>query len=394
MTNPLHPLLAITLTLTAATCIAQPNTLDPESLPRSSFAWNQAEREVGLGNWEKVFSVRQVANGSTVRELPAGEPLKIFDKGGAQEAYLEEFIEQQKIAGLLVLHDGAIRLERYGLNHNPMKHWTSQSVAKSITGTLVGAAIKDGYITSIEDSIADYIPGLRGTAYDDVSIRQLMTMTSGVGWVEAYTGSSSDLARFYSAPIKPGLSATVSYMSQLPKADEPGTTWSYKTGETHLIGELVMAATQQTLADYLSSKIWQPYGMEQPASWHIDRSDHELAGCCFQASLRDYARFGQFVLEGGKINGESIVPDGWFEEATRAHYRGSGGRGYGYQWWITEPGTFSAIGIYGQMIYVDPGRRLVVVTSSAWPEATSRDRSAVTADFLRVVSAEIDGESN
>ena len=219
-----------------------------------------------------------------------------------------------------------------------------------------------------------------------------MTMTSGVGWVEAYTGSSSDLARFYSAPIKPGLSATVSYMSQLPKADEPVTTWSYKTGETHLIGELVMAATQQTLAAYLSSKIWQPYGMEQPASWHIDRSDHELAGCCFQASLRDYARFGQFVLEGGKINGESIVPDGWFEEATRSHYRASADRGYGYQWWITEPGTFSAIGIYGQMIYVDPGRQLVVITSSAWPEATSRDRSAVTANFLRVVSAEIDGE--
>ncbi len=142
---------------------------------------------------------------------------------------------------------------------------------------------------------------------------------------------------------------------------------------------------------YLSSKLWAPIGMEQSASWSTDRSGHELAGCCLQASLRDYARFGQFVLDGGRIDGRSIVPDGWFEEATRKQVPiGSPGRGYGYQWWTYDAGMFAAIGIHGQLIYVDPQRRLVVAINSAWPEATNRERSSVNARFLIKLTGAID----
>lgn len=370
------------------------NELDPKSLPRSSFSWNEAELEVGLAHWDKVFPVRQVPRGTEVHPLPNGQPLAAFSSGGAQEEELERFIVEQKVSGLIVLHDGEIRLQRYALGHSDTGRWTSESVAKSVTSTLVGAAIKDGYIESIDDAVTTYIPGLRGSAYDDVSIRHLMTMTSGVRWTEAYTDPNSDIARFYAEPVEPGLNATVSYMRKLPAEAEPGTKWVYKTGETHLIGVLVSSATGQTLADYLSEKIWKPYGMELSASWHIDRSDHELAGCCLQVSLRDYARYGQLVLDGGRIDGQSIVPDGWFDAATRTQVMGSNDRGYGYQWWTSHDLTFKAIGIHGQLIHIDPARRLVVAINSAWPEATNQDRSAARDNLLSNISKAIDEEVN
>ena len=191
------------------------------------------------------------------------------------------------------------------------------------------------------------------------------------------------------------MDATVSYMRGLGREAAPGTKWVYKTGETHLLGVLVSSATGQPLAEYLSSKIWRPYGMEQSASWSIDRTDHELAGCCLQATLRDFARYGQFVLEGGRIDGRSIVPDGWFEEATRTQAStGFAGRGYGYQWWTADDGTFDAIGIHGQLIHIDPARRLVVVLNSAWPAATGRERSSAQRNLLSTIAAAIDDEGS
>ncbi|MCP3980959.1 MAG: serine hydrolase [bacterium] len=372
------------LALCAACSSNSSGRLDPASLSRNSFSWDQSELEVGFANWDTVYRGREVRRGTSVRELPPGAPF-------ALQPELERFMSEQKVAGLIVLHDGAVRLERYGLGYSDAGRWVSQSVAKSFTSTLVGAAVKDGFISSIDDPVTQYIPGLRGSAYDDVSIRQLMTMTSGVRWNEDYSDPQSDIARFYSKPIERGLDATVSYMRGLPAEAEPGAKWVYKTGETHLLGVLVSSATGQSLADYLSQKLWAPYGMQQSASWTLDRGGHELGGCCLQASLRDYARFGQFVLDGGRIDGRSIVPDGWFAAATRTQVQiGWAGRGYGYQWWTSDDGTFRAIGIHGQLIHIDPARRLVVAINSAWPEALSRQRSAATADLLTAIAAEVD----
>jgi len=167
----------------------------------------------------------------------------------------------------------------------------------------------------------------------------------------------------------------------------------YKTGETHLLGVLVSSATKQRLADYLSAKIWAPYGMEQPASWMTDRTQTELAGCCLQATLHDYARFGQFVLDGGRIDGRAVVPDGWFESATRTQFSTTyPDRGYGYQWWTLDGDAFAGIGIHGQLLYIDPSRRMVVAINSAWPVATSPERSATRWRFLKVLAAAVDAE--
>jgi CubicO group peptidase (beta-lactamase class C family) len=386
---------SIVVALCAADATAQPptSTMDPATLRRSSFLWSQAEREFGFANWDAIYSGRTVPRGARVRVLPAGPSFELLKPGTPGAQAMERFITDEKVAGLIVLHDGTIRLERYALGYSPRGRWVSQSVAKAMTSTLVGAAVKDGFIGSTNDPVTKYIVALKGSAYEGVTIRQLMTMTSGVKWNEDYTDPNSDVAQFYSAPLEPEIDATVSYMRKLPREATPGTKWVYKTGETHLLGVVVTSATRQTLASYLSAKIWAPYGMEQSATWTTDRKHHELAGCCLQAALRDYARFGQFVLDGGRIDGRSVVPDGWFEAATKKQFATADpNRGYGYQWWTMDGNSFAAIGIHGQLIYVDPSRRLVVAINSAWPVATGADRSGARRQFLTLIASAVDAE--
>lgn len=368
--------LVILLTL-GSSSFAQ-STSKPDSLSKKVSQQNQKGREV--------------PKGSKVHKLLQGLSIAAFSKGGAKEKELNDFIKEQKVAGFLILQDGKIRLERYALGNSESARWSSLSVAKSVTSTLVGAAIKDGYIKSVDDYVTDYIPDLKGSAYDKVTIRHLLTMTTGVKWNENYTDPNADLARFFTDSVEPGINATVSYMRRLPAEAEPGKKWVYSTGETHLLGDLISAATHQTLSHYLSARIWRPYGMEQNATWTLNQTGQELAGCCLQMPLRDFARFGQFVLDDGRINGKSIVPDGWFKTATHIQVPLWPSGGYGYGWWIFNNYSFEALGIYGQMIHMDPSRRLVIAINSAWPEADSNKRHIAAANFVKTITDEIDKE--
>ena len=330
--------------------------------------------------------------GSEVHQLPQGLTIAAFSPGGEKEKELEDFMKEQKVAGFLILQDGKIRLERYALGNSESNLWSSLSVAKSVTSTLVGVAIKEGYIKSVDDNVTNYIPDLKGSAYEKVTVRHLLTMTAGIQWNENYTDPDGDIARFSTDSIEPGINATVSYMRRLPTEAEPGKIFKYSTGETHLLGVLVSSATHQTLSHYLSSKIWISYGMEQTATWTLNRTGQELAGCCLQMTLRDFARFGQFVLEEGRINGKSIVPDDWFKTATHIQVPLWPGGGYGYGWWIFSGGSFEALGIHGQMIHIDPARRLVIAINSAWPEADSNEKLTAVHNFLKSIDSEIDKE--
>jgi len=323
--------------------------------------WSPEERLKNFPAMEKIFPGHVVKAGGKVKPLPEGAPLPIA------AADVDAFMAAQNVAGLLVLQDGKIRLERYALGYSREGRWTSFSVAKSVTSTLVGAAIKDGYIKSLDEPVTKYIPDLAGGGYDGVTIRQILTMTSGVRWNEDYTDPNSDVARMFAEAVPAGEDPTVAYMRKLPRADAPGSKFVYKTGETNLIGVLVRRATKKKLSDYLSEKIWRRYGMERDAFWMTDQSGAEVSGCCLSVSLRDYARIGQLSLEGGK----GIVPDGWFADATRSHATHPGG-GYGYQWWTIPGGYYAAQGIFGQVILVDPASKLVMVTSAAWPKASDR----------------------
>jgi len=359
----------------------------------SVLTWNMAQKESGFPAMETLFPNHTVTHGDHVHPLASGAPLSAFAAGSAKADSLERFIADQHVAGLLILQDRKIRLERYALGYSAAGRWTSFSVAKSLTSTLVGAAIKDGYIKSLDEPVTKYIKQLQGSAYDGVTVRQLLTMTSGVRWNEDYTDLHSDIARLYADPPDSGVDATVSYVRKLPRESAPGTKWVYKTAETNLIGVLVMDATGKSLAEYLSEKIWRPYGMERDAAWMVDQIGHEQGGCCLSVSLRDYARFGQFILDGAKIDGRSIVHDGWLDAATHKQAEtGAPGAGYGYQWWTTDDGTFDARGIFGQTIHFDAKRRLVIVINSAWPVATGRAQSLARAQFLQTVAAAVDAD--
>jgi CubicO group peptidase (beta-lactamase class C family) len=365
---------------------------EPASRAAVVLTWNQAQREAGFAGMETIFLTRTVRASDRPRPLPDGRPLA-FATGGHRADEFDRFVTDQKVAGVLVLHDGAVRLERYALTGGRQVRWHSFSVAKSITSTLVGAAMKDGSIKSLDDPVTRYITDLRGSAYDDVTVRQLLTMTSGVRWNEDYTDLKSDVARMYAEPPAPGLDMTVSYVRKLPREAPPGTRWVYKTSETNLVGVLVMAATKRPLADYLSEKIWRPYGMERDAEWMLDDVGHEQGGCCLAMTLRDLGRFGLFILNGARIGNASVVPDTWLAEATRAHVStGSAGSGYGYQWWTRPGGAFEGRGIYGQTLHIDPRRRLVIAINSAAEQPTGRGQGQARQDFIAAVKAEIDRE--
>jgi CubicO group peptidase (beta-lactamase class C family) len=371
-----------------------PGRREPASRAAVVLTWDQAQREAGLAAMETLFLTRTVRAGSKPHQFGAVRPVAAFETGGSRAAELDRFIVDQKVAGLLVLHDGTVRLERYALTGGPRTRWHSFSIAKSITSTLVGAAMKDGLIKSLDDPVTRYITALKGSAYDDVSVRQLLTMTSGVKWNEDYTDLNSDVARMYATPPDPGFDMTVSYVRTLPREAPPGTKWVYKTSETNLVGVLVMEATGKSLADYLSEKIWRPYGMEQDAEWMVDDVGHEQGGCCLAMTLRDLGRFGQFILDGAHIGGAPIVPDTWLAEATRNQIGPLAvGAGYGYQWWPRDDGTFEGRGIFGQTLHIDPRRRLVIVIDSAATQPTGRAIGQSRQDFIASVKAEIDAGS-
>jgi len=360
--------------------------------PASVLFWSQAQKEAGFPKMEAHFPVSTAARGERVHALLPGAPLSVSAVGG-QPFDLSAYMASEKTAGILVLQDGKVRLERYGLGYGPNGRWTSFSVAKSVTSTLVGAAVKDGYIKSLDDKVTRYIPGLRGSAYDQVSVRQLLTMTSGVKWNEDYTDPNSDVALLFSTPADPGLDSTVSYMRKLPREAAPGAKWVYKTGETNLIGVLVTSATGKSLSAYLSEKIWKPYGMEQDALWMIDERSQEAGGCCLSMTLRDYGRVGEFLRTGGIGASGSVLPAGWIADATREHAATGDRFGYGYQWWTEPGGVFNGLGIFGQRLHVDPARKLVVVVSSAWPEATNSARSARQDALIAAIATQLDAEA-
>jgi CubicO group peptidase (beta-lactamase class C family) len=356
---------------------------------RDVLFWTTPQRDAAFRAIDRLpilAESRVIAASDKPYPLPKGAPLSL--------AGVETYMELQRAAAIVIVHDGKVRFERYGLNFDAKGKWTSFSVAKSLTSTLVGAAIKDGYIKSIDDKVTAYIPEMKGSAYDDVTVGQLLTMTSGVRWNEDYTDPASDVARFNNHKAESGVDVTASYMRKLPREVPAGTKWVYKTGETNLIGLLVSKATGKKLSDYLSEKIWRPFGMEQDASWLLGSSGHEISGCCIQASTRDMARFGQFILNGGQIGGKAVLPEGWLAMATSKQADiGAPGHGYGYQWWTNDDGSFAAQGIFGQGIFIDPARKLVIASNGNWPTATDEEGvGAARERFYQAVRAAIDAE--
>ena len=346
---------------------------------------------------DTLFPVKVVQRKGPVRPLRASAiQLKGLQfKSGGQDYDLFDYLAYNRVAGLLILKNGEVVLEDYELGTGPGARWPSFSMAKSVSSTLVGAAMQQGLINSLDDPITQYLPEMKGGAYEGVSIRNILQMASGVKWDETYTDPKSDRRKLLEAQLaqKPG--AIIAYMNALQRAGAAGTIWNYSTGESFLIGALLERVTRKPLATYLSETLWSPLGMEKDATWWTESpGGMGLSGSGLGATLRDYTRFGSFALNDGVVDGKRIVPEGWFREACSAHLIGGTRVDYGYFWWpipegdAIHHGAFQARGIFGQHMYISPAEKLVIVVLSARPKPdSSSDPVSDTAFFAAVAKA-------
>ena len=349
---------------------------------------------------DRLFPTRTVAHGDQVLTLPAAaHPLtqvNFVSRGKHWDLF--DYLAVNRVAGLLVLKDGRIALETYQYGNTPHTRWMSMSIAKSITSTLIGAAIRQGYIRSIDDPVTRYVPALAGSAYEGVSIRDILTMSSGVRWNETYTDPSSDRRRLLEVQIAQQPGAALDLMKSLPRAAAPGTVNNYNTGETLVAGEVVHYAVKRSLSEYLSERIWKPFGMESDATWWLASPDGiEIAGSGFSATLRDYARFGLFILGGGRVGTDQVLPAGWTTEAGSPQRLKNGkALDYGFFWWPATPtpetpdprGAFLGEGIFGQYLYVNVKEGLVIVVWSARSKPEGMD-VIDDLDFFGAVAASL-----
>jgi len=347
--------------------------------------WNTAQKVAGFRNMETLAWTRRVAAGDHSLPLPeAPVDLSAFRFTHDGKIYsIDDYIRSHNVAGLIVVQDGKILFERYALGNSEDSLWLSWSVAKSVTSLLVGAAIQDGYIESVDEKVSDYLPRLKGSSYDDVTIRDLMQMASGVEWNEDYADPLADINTI--------VWDTLSVYEQLrhkPRFAEPGAEYNYNTAETNLVGTLVRAAIGNNLSNYLSQKIWQPFGMEHDALWNLSEDGGgEFGGSSLNASLRDYARIGLFVMNNGRTGaGEQVLPADWIAKSTEPSPANAR---YGYLWWLRGDGAFAASGIFGQAIHIHPESKLVIAQHSAREAASDPDDWAKQLAFFTALTKEL-----
>ncbi len=348
-------------------------TLDPAadgqrigSIDRDgALFWGPEDKVVGFRNMEKIAPTRRVQASDSALALPVnlqdlgGLPLDL----GAETMTLDEYFEAHHTAGLLVIKDGEILYERYGLGNTADSRWVSFSVAKSVVAMLIGAAVQDGYIDNVNEKVADYLPRLAGSPYSETSIKNLLQMASGLEWNEDYADPNSDVATASWETIE-----LYDFLNGKARVAPAGERFNYNTAETNLAGTLLRAAIGNNLATYLESKVWGPFGMEADAYWQLtELAGGEFGGCCINATLRDYGRLGLFALADGVLaDGTRVLPEGWMAAST-APSRGY--EGYGYFWWLNADGTYNASGIFGQGIHINAEKNLVIAVHSAWEHA-------------------------
>ena len=281
---------------------------------------------------------------------------------------MEDYLRQTNVVGLIVVKDDRILLEHYREGTHAKTKWVNFSVAKSVTSLLFGVAIQDGYIKSLHEMVSQHVPQLKGSVYDSVTLRDLLQMASGVAWNDDPRISESDLVKVGRIGKEQGIDSVFAYMSRLKPAAPPGSKFNYNTTETSIASIVLRNAIGKPISEYLSERVWKPFGMHNDANWmKIANTDLENGGCCISATLRDYALLGMFSMKEGKnLKGKQLLPTGWMKESTTSS---KGFKGYGYYWWLRPNGRYFASGSFGQQIEVDPAKNMVIAIQSYWPIA-------------------------
>jgi len=361
---------------------------------RNSPVWgaialfSDESRAENFRSMHEIFPSHTVAPGGDTWAFSRDErPLPERYRFDGEARSLAAFLEDSETTGLLVARDGVILHESYSRGNDEHALATSFSLAKPFVAALVGIAIEQGFIASVDDPISDYLPELIGSGYEGVAIHDVLTMSSGVAFDEAYDRVTSDVMRL---PIQVfGLRQSVPViLAGLQRQREPGTFHAYISSDALALGQLVARATGRTASAYLEEAIWVPAGMEAPAAWNTDFHDNELAHAFLNATLRDYARFGRLVLNEGRRDERQVIPAAWVNTSTQPsapHLQPGDNQaststfGYGYQWWIPDEaeGDVVAIGIWGQFIYVHPRYGIVIAKTSTDPGFAARERESL-----------------
>ena len=349
---------------------------------------------LAMRHMDEIFDSRSVAAGKTVWQLPTDpRDLDVTYEFEGKIHTPEEFFERTYTNAFLVIKNGKIVYEKYRNYSKPDSRFMAYSMSKSITSTLIGIAIAEGKIKSVDDQIVTYVPWLKGSEYDGVTIKQALMMRSGIDYSDDYDFAKPSLpAILHMDTLVRGRIVLGELAKIVPRAYPAGTHFNYSTLETVVLGRVLASATGETISDYMSERLWQPAGMETDGYWIMvgpPGKKLEFNGAGFNARLRDYARFGLMMLNKGKANGKQVVPAGWVEEATQ--YKGSTENqpGYQYQWWKVPGGTraFMAVGLLGQYIFVDPDTDTVVVKLSHYPPGDDSKLSDEAVTFMKAVSA-------
>lgn len=305
---------------------------------------------------------------------------------------VEEYIEDTKTTGLLVIQDDAIQYEKYFSGGDENTLFSSNSMGKSFVSALMGMAVSEGYVENVDDPLGKYIPEFVGTELEDIPIKACLQMASGIDFDE-----DTDMSGFSMRTLlgSPAMKVIAKYGVQ----EEPYTYRRYLSINTEILGEVIKNATGRSLAEYMEEKIWKKIGMSHDAYWTLSNGT-ELAMGGLSVSLQDYARFARLYLNEGSYNGEQILPKDWVRDSldASAEYSKPGANhdaynaiGYGYQWWVPEgeEGEFMAIGVYGQWIYVNPSNRVIIVKTSADPDFMEKDYELKHVEFFRGIASEI-----
>ncbi|KJC63666.1 serine hydrolase domain-containing protein [Agreia bicolorata] len=331
-----------------------------------------------FGRMNEIVPSVEMPPSSTPIPWPAGPAVEApdtYDFDGKQRSF-EEFFQFTETTALLMLKEGKVVYERYALGAHPGLRWISMSAGKSFVSAMVGIAISEGHIGGVDDPISDYIRVNPGSAYDGVSIRNVLQMSSGARWTEEYDDPTSDV--FQLSAAQTGYGSFEDVVAAMVRERNPGELSRYNSGDTQALGLLIRSATGQSVASYMQTKLCEPLGVTSPSYWLSDADGVEATYYGLNMTARDFARLGELYRNDGVFNGRQIVPSEWVRESLTAdgpHLQPGKPLvgityyplGYGYQWWlpIGDRGEFTAIGVYNQFIYVDPITATVIVKLSA-----------------------------
>jgi CubicO group peptidase (beta-lactamase class C family) len=382
---------------------------NPETTPFDQLAlFSGAPQHDNFHRFKDLVPTRKMDASKKPFAFPKGDVMVLpsdYEFDGKTKS-TEAFFTETDTTALLVLKDGAVRYERYALTSGADVHWISWSVSKSFVSALVGIAVKEGHIRSIEDAISEYVPVPPGSAYFGVTIKQVLQMSSGARWNEDYSDPNCDIFRL--AAAMGGAMSLEEFVAGMVPECKPGTVCRYNSGETQALGSLLVHATKRSLSDYMQEKLFEPLGMNMPGYWLIDKTGMEMAFAGLNLVARDFIKLGQLYLNKGVWEGKQVVPAAWVQASVTpdAPHLMPGNPllndhalpfGYGYQWWIPDDqcGEFAAIGIYNQIVYVDRSRGVVIYKQSSnrtygtsKDEATNREVESI--EFLRAIAREFD----